>query len=175
MTDPIIQPTTERLRHARTPAVTAPDGTVLVAANDNVDLDQSTRAVRMSDSPLDRLLRTGRISIDQHSAGMQFYADWYNAGLAPLGAIDYSKIMVDGSKASAISEFKLGAKDRYNRSCEMLGTYFRPTVEAICLHEQAIESAGRKLGFRNASQARAVALDRLCGGLDLLVRRYRRG
>lgn len=154
-----ILPTPHRLQHA----------------NDNYVLDPTTRATRMADSPLDRLARSGGISNVQHAAGHAYFSDYYHAGLAPLGAVDYGKVLVDGSKPSSTSDRRLGARDRYNKAADALGGYFRPTVDAVCLHEQGLEVAGRKLNFNNVSQARAAALVVLRGGLDVLARVYRLG
>jgi len=153
--DQIIRPTSERL----------------LAANDNFVVEPGG-ATRMQDAPMARLFRQAIITAEQHQAGILYFQDWYNAGMAPLGAIDYGKAIVDGSRGDGVSDFRLSAQVRYNKSNTVLGAFFRAVVNAVVLHEQGLEAAGRGIGLNNASQARAVALDRLRGGLDLLVARY---
>jgi hypothetical protein len=154
--DILVSPTPERLQHA----------------NDNHVQIPGTRATRMADAPIDRLRTSGALTESQYQAAATLFKDYYNAGLAPLGAVDYERFHVDGSKPSSVSDFRYAAIERYNRSCKELGEFFRVTVDAVVLREQSVEGAGRALGLGNASQARAVALDRLRGGLDILVKRY---
>ena len=149
-----VPPTPERLRHAN-------DNFVTVAG-----------ATRISDAPVDRLFNAGKIDKTQHEAGQRYYADWYAAGLAPLGAIDYGKPQVDGSKPTEVSEFRMAAVDRCNRATRSMGRN-RRTIDMVVLLEQGVEAAGREVGFRNAPQARAVGLDRLRAGLDDLAKFYK--
>lgn len=154
--DIIIEPTAERLRHA----------------NDNHKV-LPTKATRTLDAPIDRLRSSGALSESQHAAALAYYADWYAAGLAPLGAVDYSRVIVDGSKPNSTSDYRFAALTRFNKSAGVLTEFFRETVNLIVLHEQSVERVGRNLGLNNSSQARAVAMDRLRCGLDLLAKRYR--
>lgn len=142
----------------------------LTAANDNYVITPGGPA-RMQDAPIARLLRAGTISESQAAAADAYFADYYAAGMSPLGAVDYERVLVDGSKPGSTSDFRLGAQDRFNRSRRLLGTFFGVVVDMVVLHEQGIEAAGRRIGINNASQARAVGLDRLRGGLDILAAR----
>jgi hypothetical protein len=151
--DKIITPTPERLKHA----------------NDNF---VSGHAVLMQDAPIDRLLRAGEITEVQHQAGLAYYADWYAAGMAPLGAVDYSRVIVDGSKPELISDHRMSAQDRFNQSRRALTTYFGIVVDAVVLGEQGVANAGKAIGINNRPQARAVAMDRLREGLGILAVRY---
>lgn len=150
-----IEPTAERLRHAN-------DNSVRTAAG----------GTRIDDTQVLRLQRAGRLTNVQLAAAEHYFRDWYDAGLAPLGAIDYAKVQVDGSKPMSVSDRKMAASDRYNQATGLLGRY-RRAIELVVLLEHTIEHVGRDMGFGNAPQARAVGMDRLEGGLDLLARHYR--
>lgn len=174
MTITITPPTKQRLRHAASPAVLAPDGTELVAANDNVRVDPITRAYHLADSPIARLAGQGKITPIQRQAAERFFADYYNAGLAPLGAVDYSKVMVDGSKSSSTSDFRFAASDRYRAATGALSTGVLKIVDRIVLREMPVETAGRDVtGRKDAKQARAVAMFALTEGLDTLALHYK--
>lgn len=150
--DQIIIPTRERLRHA----------------NDNFVV--TGVAIRMHDAPLDRLYRAGEITPQQHLAGQTYYQDWYSAGMAPLGAVDYSRVLVDGSKPGGVSDFRMAALERFKRSASVLGDD-RTVVNSIVLHEQGLFVAGRAAGATTRT-ATAVARERLSRGLGALAVRY---
>ena len=153
--DEIVQPTAERLRHA----------------NDNF-ARTATGGTRVDDTQVLRLQRAGRLTNVQLAAAEQYHRDWYDAGLAPLGAIDYAKVQVDGSKPMTVGDRRMAAAERYNAATALLGRYKR-AIELVALLEHTVEYVGRDIGFGNAPQARAVGMDRLEGGLDLLARHYR--
>lgn len=141
-------------------------------ANDNFIYNPTTRATKITDSPIDRMLADGRISAFQFEAAQRYQQDWYNAGMSTLGAMNLEREPVDGGGESGISDHKLDAKRRYFSANRALGDHFRGAVESICIFEQSVEAAGRKCGLKNAAQARAVGVDRLRGGLDVLARHY---
>lgn len=171
-TDKITIPTRQRLRLATTPAVIDDSGKVLVAANDNFTVDPLTQAYVVRDSPVDRLLRSKKITPDQHAAATRFYEDYYNAGLAPLGAVDYGRAIVDGTPPAGHSDFMAGASERWNRACKAMSKRVLKVVDRVVLREIPVEMAGRDLGIENAPQARAVGLFALTEGLEVLVRHY---
>lgn len=156
--DQIIIPTRERLR----------------AANDNFVVDPETRAVRIQ-SPIARLKATGKINGVQAEAADRFYADYYAAGLAPLGAIDYGKAIVDGTSPAGQSDRREAASNRYRGACDAIGSSVTlKFVDRVVLREIAVETAGRDISHRSdAREARAVAMDRLYEGLDALAEFYR--
>ncbi len=156
--DQIITPTAERLTHA----------------NDNFIIDATTRATKIQ-NPIARLRATGKISGPQAEAAERFYADYYAAGLAPLGAVDYSKAIVDGTSPQGHSDRRLAASDRYRGACASVGSAVTlRVVDRVVLRELAIEQVGRDISQRaHAREARAVAMDRLCEGLDCMAEFYR--
>lgn len=171
-TEEIVKPTRQRLRLAKSPAVII-DGKVVVAANDNFVIDSETGAARMQDSPIDRLRRTGSITEGQHTAGKRYYADWYAAGLAPLGAFDYTRPIVDGASPKGDSDYRSSASFRWNAARKAMGGFLAAVVDPVVLSEQPVESAGRAVSGRaDRREARAVAMDRLLGGLDVLCKSY---
>lgn len=156
--DQIIIPTRERLR----------------AANDNFVVEPETRAHRIQ-NPIARLKATGKINGVQAEAAERFFADYYAAGLAPLGAIDYEKAIVDGTPPQGHSDYRSAASDRYRGACSAIGsTLTLKFVDRVVLREIPVETAGRDISHRSdAREARAVAMDRLCEGLDCLAEFYR--
>lgn len=152
--DEAIEPTPERMRHANDNHVTGKDG-----------------ILRMEDSQVRRLYRAGRLTAAQFDSAERYHQDWYDAGLAPLGAIDYAKVRVDGSKPTDVSDRRMSAADRYNKATAAMGREKR-VVELVVLLEQGLVAAGKDMGLLNEPQARAVALYALQGGLDALARQY---
>jgi hypothetical protein len=171
VSDDIAIPTRQRLKIARTEAIIV-DGKVVRPANDNFVVDAVTGATRMHDSPLDRLKRTGAITPTQHEAGARYLADYYQAGLAPLGAFDYSRPVVDGASPKGHSDYRFAALQRWNGARAAMGDRVAAVADPVILHEQSIEAAGRSVGHANRPQAVAVATDRLIGALDILAKRY---
>lgn len=156
--DQIVAPTIERLAHA----------------NDNFVVEPETRAYRIQ-SPIARLKATGKINGVQAEAAERFYADYYAAGLAPLGAVDYGKAQVDGSPQPGHSDYRSSASDRYRGACASVGSALTlRLVDRVVLREMPIEEAGRDISNRSdAREARAVAMDRLYEGLNCMAVFYR--
>jgi hypothetical protein len=156
--DQIIAPTAERLLHA----------------NDNFVIDPSTNATKIQ-APIARLKATGKINGVQAEAAERFYADYYAAGLAPLGAMDYERAIVDGTPPQGHSDYRSAASDRYRGACSSVGSAITlRVVDRVVLREIAIETVGRDISHRaHAREARAVAMDRLCEGLDCMAVFYR--
>jgi hypothetical protein len=148
----------------------------LQAANDNFVIDPTTQAYHFKDAPIERLLRSKSITTGQAEAGRRFYADYYMAGLAPLGAQDYGKPIVDGTSPMGHSDRRHSAVDRYNLACKAITFGNGQTlkvVDRVVLREMSVESAGRDVsGRKDDKQGRAVGMDRLIEGLDMLEKHY---
>jgi hypothetical protein len=173
MTITITPPTRQRIARATTPPVVDDAGNVLVAANDNFTVDPVTRAYHLKDSPIERLAGQGKITAIQKQAAERFFADYYNAGLAPLGAVDYGKAMVDGTTPQSGSDFRFAAADRYRAATKILSAGVLKVVDRVVLREMSVELAGRDAtGFQNAPQARAAGMFALMEGLDVLAKHY---
>lgn len=174
MTISITPPTKQRLAHVASPPVIDDQGNVLVPANDNYTVDPVTHAYHLKAAPIERLAGEGKITAIQKQAAARFYADYYNAGLAPLGAVDYSKEMVDSSPVTSNSDFRADASDRYRAACKTLSPGTLKIVDRIVLREMAVEMAGRDVtGRKDAREARAVAMFALADGLDCLAKHYK--
>jgi len=173
MTTSIVIPTRQRLRHATTPAVRDANGKVLVAANDNFAVDPATRAYRV-DTPIERLAKAKRITATQLEAGNRFYADFYAAGLSPLGAVDYGKPMVDGTSPAGQSDYRAAAGERYRRACLAIGPALLKVIDRVVLREMQVEAAGRDVSGRaDDTPARSVGMWALTEGLDVLAAFYK--
>lgn len=152
------------------PAV--PTAERLSAANDNFVINKATGAYHVLDTPCERLHKQGRLSDPQLAAAKQYYADWYAAGLAPLGAVDYERPMVDGATPRSESDYRLGALARWNGARAELGK-LGEVVDRVVLLEQSLTDAGEVAGLRGESQRRAVAGYVLPIALEILAVRYR--
>lgn len=108
-------PTPERLRHAN-------DNYVSIGG-----------AHLMQDAPIAALYRAGKITKVQHQAAERFFADFYDAGLAPLGAQDYGRPVVDGRSPRSESDKRFAAVDRYNAACKSLSRYGLREVDRVVL------------------------------------------
>lgn len=148
--EPAIDPTPERLRHA----------------NDNyLRVDG---VVRVTDTPIDRMLKRGEITPAQHAAGEAYRSEWQAAGLSPLGAVDYGRVQVDGKTPISTSDFRMMARDRFNRSNRAMSTAEKAVVNSIVLHEQTLFTAGRMAG-ETTRAAPSVARALLLTGLTALA------
>lgn len=120
--------------------------------------------VRLVDRAIDRLHQTGQLDPDRkrndalHAAAEQYLADYYDAGLAPLGAVDYGRPMVDGVSPKTDSNYRSGARERWNRARAAMGRH-GPAVDRVVLDNDTRPVwAGDMVAIRH--------------GLELLARRY---
>ena len=145
----------------------------LAHANDNFTIDPATRAYHLTDTPVERLHAAGKLTIWQKQAAEKYFADYYAAGLAPLGAVDYGKAMVDGTSPSGHSDYRFSAVDRWRNAGKTLSAGTLKIIDRVVLREMSIELAGRDVsGRKDPGQARAVAMFVLVDGLDTLARHY---
>lgn len=168
---PRVEPAMPKFSIQQDDGPASPTPERLAAANDNFVIDRTTRAYTMRDTPCDRLHRAGKIDDTQLEAARRYYADWYAAGNAPLGAVDYERPVVDGSSPKGESDYRLGALARWRGHRDALGR-LGVVVDNVVLLEAPLAAAGAAAGVRGESQMRAVASFALLAGLDLLARRY---
>jgi hypothetical protein len=127
-----------------------------------------------------RLLGATKHDIDGNSrrlaAGERYARDWQFALMSPVKAINLSGWTGgsgDGSSATAMTCDALFHAAEYRRASQALGPYFASAVDPIVLNEDAVEEVGRRVsGYGDRGKAIAVVMDRLRGGLDLLVDHY---
>jgi hypothetical protein len=162
-----IGPTPERLAHA-----VGDDGKPMVQevhfGRDNVNW----RAFRLDDAPLGRLLNCKRpkITIDQFNAGEIYHGMVYYAGMMASGVMDPSRVVVDGGRHKHIPDRLIAAKARYEIIIKRMPHEFHHIVDAVVVQEIPLaECAERFRRVRERRTRQAIALDRLCMGLDWLV------
>ena len=155
------------------------------AANDNEivhDKEANGAPVqrrRVADWPLARLRSRGLLDADRrvnetlYEAGELFYAAWYCACLAPLGAIDYGKVRVDGVSGAGTnyvglgsSDLKLAALQRHRRASVALGDLCS-VVEAVVCHGRSVSDV---IGSGGSAKRRGMA--DLKSGLAILAGHY---
>jgi hypothetical protein len=159
MTERTLGPTLERLRMAG-------DAIEAYAPEQNTNW----RAVRLLDNHVLEGMRSRRaISGDQYNAGMRFYSDWYLSGQANSGVIDPGRIIVDGGKIDHMSDIKLAAATRYERTIRALGLIVSHVLTCVILIEESLDSYGTRVcGFKNPKQAKFAAAERLKQSLSAL-------
>lgn len=149
----------------------------LVAANDNFETVHGAR--RLFDTAFDVLAKRKQLDEDVgmnellFTAGRLYQQDHHSAGLEPLGAIDYSRPMVDGAGSQLISERSAIAKDRFRAARRSIGSRYGAVVDAVVLEGKTLLDAGRAhCGYVGKDTATAAAKERLNAGLRVLASVY---
>lgn len=153
--------------------------TPILAANDNEEQEETaTPPVRRSDN-FQRMHTAGQLDKDAetndvlHAAGLRYANDHYMAGLQPLGAIDYSRVSVDGGFGEGMGERMAQARSRYRKARVLLGAHYGPVVDDVVVDGQSLGEAGLKIShYKDRGKAIAAAGERLNGGLRLLAQHY---
>jgi len=147
MSDDYVGPTPERLRQAG-------------GAVEDISPDKSLhhRAMRMLDNhTLEGLASRGRITGGQYQAGAQFYADWYDGGLAASGVIDPGRVVVDGGKRHEDSDRRLDALTRHKRAIQAVGIIHSHVLVSVVLLQESLESYGQRYCHQQAVKLAKVA------------------
>ncbi|MBD9569048.1 hypothetical protein [Ensifer sp. ENS08] len=149
----------------------------LVAANDNSEIVEGAR--RLFDTAFDVMAKRKQLDEDPEinellfTAGRLYQQDHHAAGFDPLGAIDYSRPMVDGSGGPPVSERSTIAKDRFRAARRSIGSRYGAVVDAVVLEGKTLLDAGRAhCGYSGKDTATAAAKERLNAGLRILAQRY---
>lgn len=149
----------------------------LVAANDNVEAIDGVR--RLFDTAFDVMAKRKQLDEDPSinellfTAGRLYQQDHHAAGFEPLGAIDYSRPIVDGSGGQAVSERSAIAKDRFRAARRAIGARYGAVVDAVVLEGKTLLDAGRAhCGYTGKDTATAAAKERLNAGLRVLAQLY---
>ncbi|MQY01331.1 hypothetical protein GHK03_35775 [Sinorhizobium medicae] len=149
----------------------------LVAANDNFETVDGVR--RLFDTAFDVMAKRKQLDEDPEvnellfTAGRLYQQDHHAAGFEPLGAIDYSRPMVDGSGGQAVSERSSIAKDRFRAARRAIGSRYGAVVDAVVLDGKTLLEAGRAhCGYTGKDTATASAKERLNAGLRILAQLY---
>ncbi|MER9883116.1 hypothetical protein [Mesorhizobium sp. M0118] len=155
---------------------------ILVAANDNQPQADAAEAsgttFRRSDN-FQRLHSAKQLDKDPetndalHAAGLRYASDHHLAGLQPLGAVDYSRVVVDGGSGEGMGDRMVQARSRYRQARALLGSHYGPAVDAVVIEGQSLGDTGLRIShFKDRGKATAAAGERLNGGLRLLAQSY---
>lgn len=164
----IIRPTAERMRRVQgydELTETQRGGTV-----------RKTGAIKVW-NPLENLYRNGRITPEQHQAGLKYYADWwlgtqsgrsvtmkwseYISGISGSGDMDAAERRVFHSKRFA----------KANERLEDIG--MRKAIHWLVINEIPCEQIGRRFwGYRTKHKASASATTAAALALQLLAKFY---
>lgn len=158
-----IGPTPERLRMAG-------EDVEAVSAIEN----EHWQAIRLLDNhPLEYLRKRDCITGNQHSAGHQFYSDWYFGGLANSGVIDPGRIIVDGGGGDPHGERRMFALTRWQKAVKALGMVHSTTLIDLLLMEQKFHEWGlRRFNQANRERARQAAITAMVLALEQLDIHY---
>lgn len=136
---------------------------------------------RLEDWPLSRLFARqhlsddGKMNLALFEAGERLQSLHAVAGLHGIKASDFNSSGggAPGARGMPFSHSVAQARDEFQRVCDAIGPFFLPVVLAICVEGRKPEAIGRIVsGYADTKQARAVALDRLKGGLDSAARLF---
>ena len=138
------------------------------------DQNEHWKAIRLLDAHVLEYLRKREcITGDQHSAGHQFYSDWYYAGLANSGVIDPGRIVVDGGQIEPAGDRRLFALSRWQKAVQGVGRVHSTTLIDLLLTEQPLHVWGaRRFGQANRERARQAAITALVLALEQLDIHY---
>ncbi|MBZ9980413.1 hypothetical protein LB521_04530 [Mesorhizobium sp. BR-1-1-8] len=155
---------------------------ILVAANDNqpqVDAAEAAGTTFRRSDNFQRLHAARQLDKDPetndalHAAGLRYASDHHLAGLEPLGAVDYSRVMVDGGSGEGMGDRMVQARSRYRQARTLLGAHYGPAVDAVVVEGHSLGETGLRIShFKDRGKATAAAGERLNGGLRLLAQGY---
>lgn len=159
-----IGPTPERLARA----IEGDD--VLISEVEMGDGAHKWRAMRLDDAPLGRLRDRKKIDREQFNAGEAFYGVAYYAGMMPSPVLDPSRDIVDGGQHKHMPDRLIAAKAKYERIIKGMAHPLWHITDAIVVQEMPLADYAERFQRVKERRARqAVALDRLCMGLDWLI------
>ncbi|NGO51632.1 hypothetical protein [Allomesorhizobium camelthorni] len=155
---------------------------IMVAANDNQPQADKASAkggvFRVADN-LQRMHTAKNLDDDPETndalfaAGLRYAQDHHQAGLSPLGAVDYSRVVVDGGGQQNSADSRAVARDRYRAARELLGSRYGGVVEGVAVEGKSLGEVGAEITrYRDRGKAIAAAGERLNAGLRLLAVRY---
>ncbi len=149
----------------------------LAKAGENVEdfiTDTGRRTKRLLDgSVLDLLLNRGSITGDMYAAGLRYYRDWYESGLAASGTVDLSNERVDGGQRVLEPGRQLDALTRWKRANIAVGDMHRRALICLVLLGEDLEHYGRRTSNRVSSKdAKIAAITALQLALQQLDQSY---
>jgi hypothetical protein len=144
---------------------------IMVAANDNQpDVDKAAAkggVFRVADN-LQRMHSAKQLDDDPETndalfaAGLRYAQDHHQAGLSPLGAVDYSRQVVDCGGQGDAAEGRAVARDRYRAARELLGSRYGRVVEGVVVEGKSLGEVGAEITrYKDRGKAIAAAGERL--------------
>lgn len=138
---------------------------------------------RVNTDPLERLYRRGLLHPDPEMnevlfmAANEYRAIWWGSGLGrSVGGINTSGVFSPATERNpgmAGSERQAHFRAKWRRAREEMGFHFHQAVDAIVLEGEEPDKVGLVISFRrDHKQARAIAMDRLAGGLRVLAHHF---
>jgi hypothetical protein len=120
---------------------------------------------------LDYMSNKGQINANQYAAGQKAHAEWYAAGFAPIGAVDLSRVRVDGGGVFDATSYRMDNAKKFSDAMVAIGLMGARAFRAMVLHEMsACEYGQTHYGYKDraaaTSAAYAVLRDSL-SGLDI--------
>jgi hypothetical protein len=155
---------------------------IYAAVNDNQPQAEAAEAkgcvFRASDN-LQRMHTAKQLDDDPETndalfaAGLRYAQDHHQAGLSPLGAVDYSREIVDFGGQHDAAEGRAIARDRYRAARELLGSRYGQVVEGVVVEGKSLGEVGAEITrYKDRGKAIAAAGERLNAGLRLLAVKY---
>ena len=126
---------------------------------------------------LDNIYRNGRLSPEQHAAGLKYFTDWYLAGFAPRVTSRMAEWVQNSGAGSGnldSAERRVFHQKRFaqaNIVLEEMGT--RKAVHWFLINDTPAEAIGRKFwGYKGKHSASAGAVTGITLSLQMLARFY---
>lgn len=108
-------------------------------------------------------------AIDRVGAGKRLYRDFYLSGVQSVGAVDMSKIRVDGMASIEETARRMHHLDCYQKAMATVPSEFWPAVRRVCLEDKPLQAEGTRLDVKRQLYSQRVDL---CRGLDRLCDYY---
>lgn len=124
----------------------------------------------------ERMYERGQLDSDPainkalYAAGRTYQQDHYLGGMAPLGAIDYSREHVDGAGQQHVSERQMHHRTRWRNARKAMTQKYATVVDAVLIEGRALYDIGLEVtSYRKREYAAAVAKERLNVGLTMIA------
>ena len=148
-------PTPERLRHAG-------------GISEDFKTDTSRKCKRLN-SIIDHMLGRHMIDAPLYAVAFRMQKMSYDAGFAALGAVDLSRVRVDGGGGFDLQQFRIDNANRFGDAMAAIGPHSSRVFREMVLHEMAAHEFGfRYCGLKDREYASRKAYDLLIVALQAL-------
>lgn len=155
-------------KRQRTPHILVPPTPERLAKMDNFYHRSATGPITARDAPLERMEARGIIDRRMYDAGVKYRIHWHQAGLQER----YASLRLDGTfggSPETITDAMAHHRGVYEKAVQFLGVRRSNVVEEVCCRDCGLLDVGRKLGYRDADEARAASKKLLVEGLEALA------